>query len=170
MTNQTLEKLCIVLDGGGGMICLDTCTAPFGNRVCFYLNHICHPSLCLNLILCKMTLALSNIQDYNGINILSGINSLKASFNNVFTLTNLSYMSLHAISIFDKVQKWKLHLKSTIKCFKRVKICKWPEIPYSFLPLEDCCVRINGPPDRLFSHRYLDRDRINFKTFVFLAV
>ena len=28
---------------------------------------------------------------------------LKASFNNVFTLKNLSYMSLHAISVFDKV-------------------------------------------------------------------
>ena len=28
---------------------------------------------------------------------------LKASFNNVFTLKNLSYMSLHAIRIFDKV-------------------------------------------------------------------
>ena len=28
---------------------------------------------------------------------------LKALFNNVFTLKNLSYMSLHAISVFDKV-------------------------------------------------------------------
>ena len=28
---------------------------------------------------------------------------LKASFNNVFTLKNLRYMSLHAISVFDKV-------------------------------------------------------------------
>ena len=28
---------------------------------------------------------------------------LKASFNNVFTLKNVSYMSLHAISVFDKV-------------------------------------------------------------------
>ena len=27
----------------------------------------------------------------------------KASFNNVFTFKNLSYMSLHAISVFDKV-------------------------------------------------------------------
>ena len=50
----------------------------------------------------------------------------------------------------------KLHLKSTIKCFKKAKICKWPEIPYLFLPI-DCCVRINGLPDRysvvIFSHR-----------------
>ena len=28
---------------------------------------------------------------------------LKATFNNVFTLKILSYMSLHAISVFDKV-------------------------------------------------------------------
>ena len=37
-------------------------------------------------------------------------------------------MSLHAISVFGKVYKWspekKLHLKSTIKCFKEVKIDK----------------------------------------------
>ena len=67
----------------------------------------------------------------------------------------------------------KLHLKSTIKCFKKAKICKWPEID-SFLPI-DCCVRINGEPDRLFSgdifsHTFLDSDCINFKTFAFLAV
>ena len=29
--------------------------------------------------------------------------TLKATFNNVFTLKNLSYMSLHAFSVFDKV-------------------------------------------------------------------
>ena len=60
-------------------------------------------------------------------------------------------MSLHAISVFDKVYKWspeKLHLKSTIKCFKEVKIDKWPDLSYSVLPI-DCCVRINGEPDRL---------------------
>ena len=39
------------------------------------------------------------------------------------------------------------------------------KIPYSFLPI-DCCVRINGLPDFfisvvIFSHRYLDRDRMN---------
>ena len=38
-------------------------------------------------------------------------------------------MSLHAISVFDKVYKineapTKLRLKSTIKCFKEVKIDK----------------------------------------------
>ena len=27
---------------------------------------------------------------------------LKALFNNIFTLTNLSCMSLHAVSVFDK--------------------------------------------------------------------
>ena len=36
------------------------------------------------------------------------------------------------------------------KCFKKAKIGKWPEIPYSFLRI-DCCVRINGQPERLFS-------------------
>ena len=81
-------------------------------------------------------------------------NILKASFNNVFTLTNLSCMSLHAISVFDKVYKWSpektLHLKSTIKCFKEVKIDKLPDLSYSFLTI-DCCVRINGEPDRSFS-------------------
>ena len=30
-------------------------------------------------------------------------NFLKASFNNVFTFKYMSYMSLHAISVFDKV-------------------------------------------------------------------
>ena len=29
------------------------------------------------------------------------------------------------------------------KCFKKAKICKWLEIPYSFLPI-DCCVRISA--------------------------
>ena len=87
---------------------------------------------------------------------------------------NLSYMSLHVSLIRCKNEALKkLQLKSTIKCFKKAKICKWPEIPYSFSPI-DCCVRINGQPDRysvvIFSHRYLDRDRINFTTFVFLTV
>ena len=42
-------------------------------------------------------------------------------------------MSLHAISVFDKVYKWnpaKMHLKSTIKCFKEVKIDKWLDLSY----------------------------------------
>ena len=36
----------------------------------------------------------------------------------------------------------KLHFKSTIKCFKDVKIDKWPDLSYSLFPV-DCCVRIN---------------------------
>ena len=44
----------------------------------------------------------------------------------------------------------KLHPKSTIKCFKEVNIDKWPDLSYSFLPI-DYCVRINGKPNRLFS-------------------
>ena len=62
-------------------------------------------------------------------------------------------MSLHAISVFGKVQKWspeKMRLKSTIKCFKEAKIYKWPDLSYSILPI-DWCVRINGTPDNLFS-------------------
>ena len=64
-------------------------------------------------------------------------------------------MTLHAISVFGMVWKWspeeiKLYFKSIIKCFKRVKIDKWPNSPYSFSPI-DYCVRINGDPDRLFS-------------------
>ena len=62
-------------------------------------------------------------------------------------------MSLHAISVSDKVYKWspeKIHLKSTIKYLKEVKVDKWPDLSYSFLPI-DCCVRINSEPDRLFS-------------------
>ena len=63
-------------------------------------------------------------------------------------------MALHAISVFSKVWKWspekKLCFKSIIKYFKRVKIDKWPDSPYSFPPI-DYCVRINGQPDRLFS-------------------
>ena len=80
--------------------------------------------------------------------------TLKALFNNVFTLKNLSCMTLHAIRLSlvrckNEALK-KLHLKSIIKCFKRVKIDKWPDSPYSFSPI-DYCVRINGEPDRLFS-------------------
>ena len=40
-------------------------------------------------------------------------------------------MSLHATSVSDKVYKLspeKLHLKSTIKCIKEVKIDKWPDL------------------------------------------
>ena len=44
----------------------------------------------------------------------------------------------------------KMHLKSTIKCFKEVKIDELPDLSYSFLPI-NCCVRINGKPYGLFS-------------------
>ena len=42
-----------------------------------------------------------------------------------------------------------LHLKSTIKWLKEVKIDKWPDLSYSFHP-KVCCV-LNGMPDCLFS-------------------
>ena len=85
--------------------------------------------------------------------ILDWTSPLKALFNNIFALKNLTCMSLHAISVFNMAYKWspeKIHLKSIIKCFKEVKIDKWPDFSYSFLPI-DCCVRINGEPDRVFS-------------------
>ena len=66
----------------------------------------------------------------------------------------------------------KMQLKSTIKCFKEVKIDKRLDLPYSCLPIY-CCVRINGKPVYFVvipNHRYLDSDCTNFKTFVFLAV
>ena len=57
--------------------------------------------------------------------------------------------------VFDKVLKWspenfapQKHL--SIKRFKEVKIDKLPDLSYSFLPI-DCCVRINGEPDNLFT-------------------
>ena len=64
-------------------------------------------------------------------------------------------MSLHAISVFDKVNKWSPEKNCTSKAplsalKKKVKIDKWPDLYYSFLPI-DCCVRINGEPDHLFS-------------------
>ena len=40
----------------------------------------------------------------------------------------------------------KLHVKS----FKRVKLDKWQDLPYSFSPI-DCCVKIEGKPDRLLN-------------------
>ena len=50
-----------------------------------------------------------------------------------------------------------------------MKIDKWPDLSYSFLPI-DCCVRINGKPIIysviIFSHRYLGSNHINTKTCV----
>ena len=64
-------------------------------------------------------------------------------------------MSLHAISVFDKVYKWSPEKNCTSKAplsssKKEVKMDKWPDLSYSFLPI-NCCVRINGKPDCLFS-------------------
>ena len=59
--------------------------------------------------------------------------------------------------------------ESSLSASKEVKIDKWPDSPYLFFPI-DYCVRINSEPDRLFSHRLLESDCINFKTFAFLAV
>ena len=44
----------------------------------------------------------------------------------------------------------QLYFKSIIKCFKRVKIDKWPHLPYSVPPI-DSCVRIKGNPDCLLN-------------------
>ena len=57
-----------------------------------------------------------------------------------------------------------------------MKIDKWPEWPRFAILIFPIvyCVRINALPARLsgviFSHRFLDSDCINFKTFAFLAV
>ena len=71
------------------------------------------------------------------------------------------------------MKPWKKLYFKSIKCFKRVKIDKWPDSPYSFSPI-DYCVRINGCQTIysvvIFSHRFLDSDCINFKTFAFLTV
>ena len=63
-----------------------------------------------------------------------------------------------------------LYFKSIIKCFNRVKIDKWPDSPCTHFPHSLYCVRRNALPARLFSHRFLDSDCTNFKTFAFLAV
>ena len=79
--------------------------------------------------------------------ILNFFSILKALFNNVFTFEDLSCMSLYMLSVplirctIEALKK--LRLKSTIKCFKEVKTDKWPNLSYSFVPIE-WCVRIDG--------------------------
>ena len=47
-------------------------------------------------------------------------------------------MALHAIGVFDKVQK-RSPEKSTSKAqFNSMEIYKWPVLPYSFLPINSC--------------------------------
>ena len=95
---------------------------------------------------------------------------LKVLFNNVFTsFFYLTCMSHQCLWYRVKMKPSNIAPQNTIKCFKEVKIDKWPDLSYSFLPI-DCCIRINAKPDRLFSHRDLHSDRIHFKTFVLLAV
>ena len=60
-------------------------------------------------------------------------------------------MSLHAISVFDKVSKWSPEKIALQKHHQRSENRQITiDLSYSFLPI-DCCVRINGKPDRLFS-------------------
>ena len=64
-------------------------------------------------------------------------------------------MSLHALSLMSLIRCKNEALKNCtsiapFKFFKEVKIDKWPDSSYSFLPI-DCCVKMNGKPDRLFS-------------------
>ena len=60
--------------------------------------------------------------------------ALKALFNNIFILkiwAACPYVGMLSVSSDRKVYKWspeKLHLKSTIKCLKEVKIDKWPDL------------------------------------------
>ena len=60
------------------------------------------------------------------------------------------YMLLVSFIRYKNEALNKLQLKSTIKCFEEVKIDKWPDLSYSFLPI-DCCVTIYGKRDHLFS-------------------
>ena len=92
---------------------------------------------------------LACLWNWDKVDLCKSSHSLKALFNNVSLLKNLSCMALHAISVFGKLYKWSPEKKLY---FKRVtvKIDKWPDSPYSFFPI-DYCVRINGEPDRLFS-------------------
>ena len=75
---------------------------------------------------------------------------LKALFNSVFTLKNLSCMSSYAISVFDKVYKESPEKKLHLKRSENRQVIGFILGLYSFLPI-DCCVRINGEPDGLFS-------------------
>ena len=62
-------------------------------------------------------------------------------------------MSLHNMLSLHRCKNEalkKLHLKSTNKCFKEVKI-EVTEFILRISPMIDCCVRINGEPDHLFS-------------------
>ena len=90
-------------------------------------------------------------------------------------------MALHAISVFDKVWKWSpetfvlLNASLHVSVSQEWKIHKWPDLSYSFSPI-DCCVRIKGKPDPLLNDDiqswidFYESDYINFKTFAFLAV
>ena len=59
----------------------------------------------------------------------------------------LQNMDFDALFMYHQV---KFCVSFSFKCFKEVKIDKWLYLSYSFLTI-DCCVRINGEPDRLFS-------------------
>ena len=66
--------------------------------------------------------------NYEIIEFLAILQCLKALFNNVFTLKNLSCMSLYMLSVYmircTNEDLKTLHLKSTIKGFKEVNIDK----------------------------------------------
>ena len=110
------------------------------------------------------------------IDINSRSQQFKALFNNFFTFKK---SELHGPTCYQclwegvKMKPWKkLYFKSIIKCFKRVKIDKWPDSPYSFFPIDDCVRMVSQTfySVVIFSHRFLDSDCINFKTFALLAV
>ena len=64
-------------------------------------------------------------------------------------------MSLQAIRVFDKVWKWSSEKtapqKQPFQCFKDVKLDKWPDLSRTHFSPIDCCAKINGAPDHLFS-------------------
>ena len=59
-------------------------------------------------------------------------------------------LSVSLIRCKNEALKKNCTSKAPLSASKKVKICKWPEIPYSFLSI-DGCAKINGLPDRLFS-------------------
>ena len=78
---------------------------------------------------------------------------LKPLFNNISTLKN---SELHVPTCYQclwsgvQLKPWKNWTsKSIMKCFKEVKIDKWPDLPLIFPT--DCYVRINHKPDGLFN-------------------
>ena len=72
-----------------------------------------------------------------------GLSTLKVLFNKFFTLKIwAAWPDIPSVSLI-RCKHEALDLKCTIVCFKEVKIDKWLDLCYTFLPIY-CCVRIDG--------------------------